>query len=98
VKFELKKGLSKATFRFFSVTTIAFAVLSLLYIENWLLRIFTQGSLCLMMLSKGIYTISNKKEKYRLGYLIIGAAAFIFFVMLFTIYVGCERYTSISKA
>lgn len=88
MKLDFKKGLSKAAFKFFSVTTTIFAVLSLFHIENWLLRIFTQGSLCLMMLFNGIHTISNQKEKYKTGYLHIGVAAFIFIVMLFTIFVG----------
>jgi len=72
--------------KFFSVTTIIFAILSFFNIENWLLRIFTQGSLCLMMLFLGINTISQQKGIH--GYLLIGAAAFTFFVMLNTIAVG----------
>jgi len=74
--------------KFFSVTTIIFVILSFFNIENWLLRIFTQGSLCLMMLFLGINTISQQKRKH--GYLLIGAAAFAFFVMLNTIAVGLK--------
>jgi len=72
--------------KFFSVTTIIFVILSFFNIENWLLRIFTQGSLCLMMLFLGINTISQQKGIH--GYLLIGVAAFAFFVMLNTIVVG----------
>ena len=41
-----------------------------------------------MMLFMSMHTISQGKEKHILGYLLIGAAAFIFLVMLFTIFVG----------
>lgn len=53
-----------------------------------MLRIFTQGSFCLAMLFEGIHTISHQKEKYKSGYLFIGVAALIFFVMINTIVVG----------
>ena len=86
---ERKTGLAKAVI-FFSVTTFIFAVLGFFNIENWLLRIFTQGSLCLMMLFKGIDTIKHQKERKNLGYLFIGVAAFTFFVMVNTIMVGFE--------
>lgn len=86
MKLGLNKGLPKTTI-FFSVTTIIFAGLSLLYVENWLLRIITQASLFFMILLNGIYTFSKQKEK-SLGYLLIGVAAFIFFVMVNTIFVG----------
>jgi len=82
MRFVLEKGLSKIVCNFFSVTTIIFVVLSMFNIENWLLRIFTQGSFCLAMLFEGIHTISHQKEKYKSGYLLIGAAALIFFVMI----------------
>lgn len=86
---ERKTGLAKAVI-FFAVTTFIFAVLGFFNIENWLLRIFTQGSLCLMVLFKGIYTIKQQKERKNVGYLFIGAAAFTFFVMVNTIMVGFE--------
>jgi len=88
MKFVLKKGLSKILYKFFAVTTLIFAVLSFFNIENWFLRIFMQGSLSLNMLFMGMHTISQEKEKYKLGYLLIGTAAFSFFVMINTIVVG----------
>ena len=87
MKLELKKGSPKEVI-FFSVTTFIFAVLSFFNIENWLLRIITQASACLLMLLKGRHTILHQKEKYRSGYLFIALAAFIFFIMVNTIIVG----------
>lgn len=87
MKFVLEKGLLKILYKFFSVTTLIFAVLSFLNIENWFLRIFIQGSLSLMMLFMGMHTILQEK-KYKLGYLLIVAAAFSFFVMINIIVVG----------
>lgn len=91
MKSGLKMGSLKAACIFFSITSIIFAVLSLFNIENWLLRIFTQGSLSLMMLFDGIHTILQQKEKYKLGYLLMGVAAFTFFVMIYTIVVGFKK-------
>jgi len=88
MKVVLDKGILKILYKFFSLTTIIFAVFGFFNIENWFLRIFMQGSLSLMMLFMGMHTISQEKEKYKLGYLHIGAATFIFLVMLFTIFVG----------
>lgn len=62
MKFVLEKGLLKILYKFFSVTTLIFAVLSFLNIENWFLRIFMQGSLSLMMLFMGMHTISQEKN------------------------------------
>ncbi|WP_425807531.1 hypothetical protein ACHOLT_09435 [Desulfitobacterium sp. Sab5] len=90
MKFVLEKGLLRILYKFFSVTTLIFAVLSFFNIENWFLRIFMQGSLSLMMLFMGMETISQEKEKYKLGYLHIGVAAFLFFVMIHTIVVGIK--------
>jgi hypothetical protein len=70
------------------VTTLIFAILSFINIENWLIRIFTQGSLSFMMLFMGMHTISQEKEKNTQGYLLIGAGAFSFLVMINTIVVG----------
>ncbi len=88
MKFVLKEGLLKKITKFFSVTTIVLAVFGFFNIENWLLRISMQGSLSLMMLFMGMHTISHQKEKDKSGYLIIGVAAFTFFVMINTIVVG----------
>lgn len=88
MKFMLKKGLLKILYKFFSLTTLILAVFGFFNIENWFLRIFIQGSLSLMMLFMGMHTISQEKEKYKLGYLLIGAATFSFFVMINTIVVG----------
>ncbi|WP_425800778.1 hypothetical protein ACHOLT_11615 [Desulfitobacterium sp. Sab5] len=88
MKFVLEKGLLRILYKFFSVTTLIFAVLSFFNIENWFLRIFMPGSLSLMMLFMGMETISQEKEKYKLGY--FGAAAFLFFVMIHTIVVGIK--------
>ena len=88
MKFVLEKGLLKILCKCFTVTTLILAVLSFFNIENWFLRTFTQGSLSLMMLFMGMHTISQEKEKRKLGYWIIGAAAFSFFVMINTIVVG----------
>ena len=88
MKFVLEKGYQKKAYKIFSVTTFIFAVLSFFNIENYFLRISTQGSLGLMMLFMGMHTISHQKEKYILGYLLIGTAAFAFFVMINTIVVG----------
>lgn len=90
MKLVLEKELLRILYKFFSVTTLIFAVLSFFNIENWLLRIFMQGSLSLMMLFMGMETILQEKEKYKLGYLLIGAAAFSFFVMIHTIVVGIK--------
>jgi len=87
MKFMLEKGLLKILYKFFSLTTIIFAVFGFFNLENWLIRIFMQGSLSLMMLFMGMHTISLKKEKIT-GYLLIGAFAFGFFVMINTIIVG----------
>ena len=88
MKFVLEKGLFKVLYLFFSLTTIIFAVWGFFNIENWFLRIFMQGSGSLMMLFMGLHTISQEKEKCILGYLLIGVAAFSFFVMINTIVVG----------
>ena len=88
MKFVLRKGLSKTVYKFFSVATMIFAVSGLFNLDNWFLRILTQGSLCLMILFMGLHTISQQKDKYKLGYLLIGAAAFIFVVTINTIVVG----------
>ncbi|MGI6119439.1 MAG: hypothetical protein ACOYIB_02530 [Desulfosporosinus sp.] len=82
------KGAIKNSIYNFPLTTIIFAVFGFFNIENWFLRIFTQGSLSLMMLFKGMHTISQEKEKYKLGYLLIGVAALLFFGMINTIVVG----------
>lgn len=90
MKFVLEKGLSKTVYKFFAVITFIFAVLGFFNIENWLLRIITQAGLCLTTLFMGMHTISHQKEKYILGYLLIGTASFIFFVMINTIVVGIK--------
>lgn len=90
IKFVLEKGLLKILYKFFSVTTLIFAVWGFFNIENWFLRIFMQGSLSLMMLFMGMNTISQEKEKFKLGYLSIGAGTFAFFVMINTIVVGLK--------
>ncbi len=90
MKFVLEKGLFKILYKFFAVTGLIFAVLGLFNIENWFLRIFMQGSLSLMMLFMGMHTISQGKEKYILGYLLIGVSVFSFFVMLNTIVIGLK--------
>jgi len=86
MELEFKKMSSKVMSKFFSLTTVIFGILSLFHLDNWVLRIITQASLCLMMLFNGIDTVFYKKNKS--GYLSIGVAAFIFIVMLFTIFVG----------
>lgn len=88
MKFVLEKGLLKILYKCFSVITLIFAVLSFFNIENWFLRIFTQGSLGLMMLFTGMHTISQEKEKRKSGYWVIGASVFLFLVMIYTIVVG----------
>ncbi|MDR3599361.1 MAG: hypothetical protein P4L49_02580 [Desulfosporosinus sp.] len=90
IKFVLEKGLFKILYKFFSVVTLIFAVLAFFDIENWFLRIFLQGSLGLMMLFMGMDTISQGKEKNQLGYLTIGAGAFVFLTMVNTIVVGLK--------
>ena len=88
IKFVSEEGLFKILYKFFSVVTLIFAVSALFNIENWFLRIFMQGSLSLMIIFMGMNTISQGKEKYQLGYLSIGAGAFVFLVMINTIVVG----------
>jgi len=90
VKFLLEKGLLKILYKFFSLITIIFAVSGLFNIENWFLRIFMQGSLSLMMLFMGMHTVTQEKEKYKLGYLLFGEATFSFFVMINTVVVGLK--------
>lgn len=92
MKLELKKGLPIEVL-FFAVTTFIFAVLTLFNLENLLLRIMTQASACLLMLFKGMHIISHQKEKYRMGYLFIGVAAFIFVVMINAIIVRYKTGT-----
>jgi len=50
VKVVLEKGLLKILYKFFSLTAFIFAVFGFFNLENWLIRIFMQGSLSLMML------------------------------------------------
>jgi len=88
MKFVLEMGSTKTVYKFFSIATMIFAVLGFFNLENWFFRILTQGSLCLMMLFMGMHTISHQNDKYKSGYLLIGAAAFIFFVTINTIVVG----------
>ena len=88
MKLETKKSLSKVMVKFFSLLTLIFGILSLFHLDNWLLRIITQASLCLMTLFNGIDTFFYKKDKS--GYLFFGVAAFIFIVMLLTIFVGFD--------
>jgi len=76
MKLELRKVLPKAVL-FFAITTFILAVFSLFMLENQLLRILTQASASLLMLLWGIHTILYQKEKYKMGYLYIGVAAFI---------------------
>lgn len=90
MKFVRKKGLLKILYKLFSVIGLIFVVLGLFNIENWFFRIFMQASLSLMMLFMGMYTIAQGKKKDILGYLLIGAAAFLFFVMIHTIVVGIK--------
>lgn len=61
----------------FSIMTVIIAVLSFIIIEN--IRILLLGGFGLTMLFMGIHTIS--KEKYILGYLLIGVSVFSFFVI-----------------
>jgi hypothetical protein len=83
---EERSALSTAN-KFFAVTTIIFAILSLLYIENWLLRIFAEASLFLLILFNGLYTLIDLKRK-SLGYFLIGISAFLLAALIFTIYVA----------
>jgi hypothetical protein len=89
MKFVLEKRLLKTLYRFFSITTLIFAVLSFFDIQNWFLRIFMQGNLSLMMLFMGMHTISQQKDKLE-GYLLIAVAVFSFLVMINTIVVGIK--------
>ena len=82
IKFVSEEGLFKILYKFFSVVTLIFAVSAFFNIENWFLRILMQGSLSLMMLFMGMDTISQGKEKNKLGYLTIGAGVFVFLVIL----------------
>lgn len=87
MKLKLKKALPKVGL-FFAVTTMIFAGLSLFNLDNLWFRIITQASACLLMIFKGVYTISYQKEKYRMGYVYIGVAAFIFVIMINTTIAG----------
>jgi hypothetical protein len=90
MRIEINKGLLEVALIIISVTTIILAAFSFFNIDNWYLRIFTQGSLCLMMLLRGMQTISLQKEKYTSGYLYFGVATFILFVMIYSIIVGIK--------
>lgn len=70
-----------------SLLVITFSILSIMNIENWLLRILTQGSLGLSTLLDGIReTIYENKKK--LGRFKIAISVFLFCAMFFTIYVA----------
>jgi hypothetical protein len=83
---EERSALSTAN-KFFALTTIILAILSLLYLENWLLRIFSEASLFLLILFNGLYTLIDLKRK-SLGYFLIGISAFLLAALIFTIYVA----------
>lgn len=83
---EERSALSTAN-KFFALTTIILAILSLLYLENWLLRIFSETSLFLLILFNGLYTLIDLKRK-SLGYFLIGISAFLLAALIFTIYVA----------
>lgn len=69
----------------FSVITIIFAVLSILNIENSLVRIMTQASLSLTLMTNGIYILLYQKQN-KLGYFLLGVSALILIVMIFIVY------------
>ncbi|CAB1262788.1 DUF3953 domain-containing protein [Clostridium sp. MT-14] len=67
-----------------SAFTVLFALLSIKNSSNYLLRILTQGSLCLTMLLSGINYFIYKKQK-ALGILLWLVSAFGLFVTIHTI-------------
>lgn len=88
MKLKHKKGLPIfiATL-VFSAATVVFAVMSIINTDNLPIRIATQASLCLTMLFNGVNTLMNQKQK-ALAFLTFGIAAFIFVVMIYTIFAG----------
>jgi len=71
----------------FSIVTIIFGVLSILNLENWIMRIIMQASLCLTLLINGIDILGSQKNK-KTGYFLLGVSALNLFVMVFTFFVG----------
>ncbi len=88
---EERSTLSTAN-RFFAVTTIIFSILSLLYLESWLLRIIAEASLFLLILFNGLYTLIDLNKK-TLGYFLIGLSSFLLAALVFTIYVAFHSWT-----
>lgn len=88
MKLLLEKESLKKLSVFFSITTIILAIIGLINLDKLLLHISMQGSFSLMMLFKGMYTISNPKEKDKSGYLFIAGAVFSFFVMIIITVIG----------
>lgn len=72
-----------------SIITIIFAVLSMINVDNWMFRILTQAALFIVMLFSGLQTLADGNQK-SLGYLNLVVAAFILFVMIYTIFVGIK--------
>lgn len=72
-----------------SISTCAFASLSIHNGSSWILRILTQASLCLTMLLSGVNNFIYQKQKM-LGFLLWSVSGFLLFVMIYTIYVGIQ--------
>lgn len=75
-----------------SISTLAFASLSIYNVNSWMLRILTQGSLCLTMLLNGIKYFIYQRQKV-LGSLLWIVSGFLLFVMIYTIQVSLLKNT-----
>lgn len=91
MKIELKKKLPITIATIVaSISTISFAILSIYEGNNWMFRIFTQGSLCLTMLLSGFNWFIYQKQKV-LSYFLWIVSGFVLFEMISTIYYGLQR-------
>ena len=88
MKLKLERRILKKLSDFFSISTIILAIIVLFNVDNLLLRIYMQGSFTLMMLFKGMHTISDPKEKNKSGYIFIAGAIFLFFIMISIVFIG----------
>ena len=70
-----------------SGATIVFALIGFYNPDNWFVKVAMQASLGLLMLLNGTEALVLKRRKV-LGASLIGVAAFVLCVMIYTVYVG----------
>jgi len=83
VKLQLKKSTLSIIGIVLGLTTMTFAILSMLNSENLSLRLVTQFCRFLLMLFSGFVAIYNLKKK-ALGWVLLGVCILILVSMIFT--------------